>query len=383
MNLCIVAHFAFGAVSGGAAGHVGGVERQTSMMAKWLAAKGHNVSLLTWDEGQPAEYFIDGVRIIKMCKQSAGVPGIRFIYPRWTSLNRALAQADADIYYQNCGEYVTGQVALWCQRRKRLFMYSTANDTDCDPTMPTLRTLREKILYKYGLKHADTIISQTKKQQQMLQNGFNLDSKVLPMPCPGPEGIKFQQPLFPQNKTLHVGWAARISKEKRLELLIQLAQALPDVMFEVGGAATSKVGEEYAQPILAAAASLPNVTLHGRIAREDMPSYYSKLHLFCCTSAYEGFPNTFLEAWSHGLPIISTFDPDNLISELGLGKAATDVTSIVDGIRHFINNPEAWKMASVRVREYYLHNHTVDRVMERFEQVFMETLQRRRVKAGI
>jgi len=383
MKLCLVAHFAFGALTGGAIGHVGGVERQISLMAKWFAAKGHRVSVLTWDEGQPADYIIDGVRVFKMCSRSAGVPGVRFFYPRWTSLNRALAQSDAEIYYQNCGEYVTGQVAFWCQRKKRLFAYSTASDTDCEVALPAMRKIREKLFYRYGLYHADAIITQTKKQQQMLRNGFRLESTVLPMPCPGPDVIQFQQPVFPQNKTLHVGWAARISKEKRLELLIQVAQALPDVMFEVGGAATSKVGEDYAQPILAAAASLPNVTLHGRIAREDMPSYYNKLHLFCCTSAYEGFPNTFLEAWSHGLPIVSTFDPDDLIAELELGKAAADVTSLVDGIRHFIKNPEAWKMTSIRVREYYLHNHTVDGVMERFERVFMEALQRRRVKAGI
>ena len=375
MNLCIVAHFAHGALTGGASGHVGGVERQISLMAKWLATRGHNVSLLTWDEGQPADCVIHGVRVIKMCRQSGGVPGIRFFYPRWTSLNRALAQADAEIYYQNCGEYVTGQVALWCRRKKRLFAYSSASDTDCDSALPAMGTLREKILYRYGLRHADVIIAQTKKQQQMLYNGFGLRSVILPMPCPGPDIENFRQPLFPKEQPLHIGWAGRLSMEKRLELLLQIALALPEVIFEVGGAATDEANNLYASPILAAAAALPNVILHGRIAREDMPAFYSKLHLFCCTSAYEGFPNTFLEAWSHGLPIISTFDPDNLIAELELGKAATDVASLIDGIHYFIENPKALEMASKRAREYYLQNHTVDEAMTRFEQVFLNTLK--------
>jgi glycosyltransferase involved in cell wall biosynthesis len=379
MNLCIVAHFAYGAFTGGAAGHVGGVERQTSLMAKWFAARGHQVSLITWDEGQPQDYFMEGVRIIKMCRQSAGVPGIRFFHPRWTSLNKALTKANAEIYYQNCGEYITGQVALWCLRKKRLFVYSTANDTDCDPALPEMRTVREKILYKYGLNHASEIIVQTRKQQQMLNKGFNLESTVLPMPCPEPNNIKYREPIFPAIlKPFRVGWAARISKEKRLELLVEVARALPEVIFEVGGEATGKVGNDYAQPILPAVASLPNIILHGRINREEMPGFYSRIHLFCCTSAYEGFPNTFLEAWSHGLPIVSTFDPDGLIAEHELGKAATDVASLVDSIRYYMEKPEKWEASSTRPRNYFLQNHTVDEVMARFEQVFMNTLNRQK-----
>jgi glycosyltransferase involved in cell wall biosynthesis len=376
MNLCIVAHFAYGAFSGGAIGHVGGVERQTSLMAKWFAARGHQVSLLTWDEGQPANCIIDGVRVIKMCRQTAGVPGIRFFHPRWSSLNQALAKADADIYYQNCGEYITGQVAWWCRKKHRLFTYSTANDTDCDPALPAMRTVRERILYKYGLLHADGIIAQTKKQQQMLSKGFHLSSTVLPMPCPGPDETKYQQPVYPDKTPLRIGWAARFSQEKRLELLVEVARTLPEVIFEVGGATTGKASDEYATPILAAAALLPNIILHGRIARKDMPAFYNKLHLFCCTSAYEGFPNTFIEAWSHGLPIVSTFDPDNLITEHGLGKAATDAASLVKGIRFFMENPKEWEAASLRARKYFLHNHMVDEVMARFEQVFMEVLKK-------
>lgn len=375
MNLCIVSHYGYGALTGGANGHVGGVERQTSLMAKWFAARGHRVSFLTWDEGQPADCIVDGVRVIKMCRRSKGVRGVRFFYPRWTSLNKALEKADAEIYYQNCGEYVTGQVALWCRRNKRLFAYSTANDTDCTPELPAMHTIREKILYKYGLRHADEIITQTKKQQQMLINGFNLSSTVLPMPCPGPDTIH-EQPIFTKSNPLRIGWAARISKEKRLELLVDVARKLPEVVFEIGGATTGEADDDYASPILATAAALPNVVLHGRIAREDMPNFYRKINLFCCTSAYEGFPNTFLEAWSHGLPIISTFDPDYLLSEHEIGKVAIDVDSLVEGVRYFIKNPEELKLASMRARLYYQQNHRVDEVMARFLQLFEEALKK-------
>ncbi len=36
LDLCFVSHFAYDAMTGGSTGHIGGVERQTSLMARWL-----------------------------------------------------------------------------------------------------------------------------------------------------------------------------------------------------------------------------------------------------------------------------------------------------------------------------------------------------------
>ena len=134
-SICLVAHFAYGVLSGGRTGHVGGVERQTTLLARWLTTRGYRVSMITWDEGQPDDQLIDGIRVIKVCRSDAGLPVLRFVYPRWTSLVRALRKADADVYYQNCGEYVTGQVATWCRRHGRRFVYSIASDPDCDAAL--------------------------------------------------------------------------------------------------------------------------------------------------------------------------------------------------------------------------------------------------------
>src|SRR5262245_5737824 len=164
-HICFVAHTSYGAMAGGTHGDIGGIQRQQSMMARWLAARGWRVDMLTWDEGQPSQIVHDGVRVLKICRRDAGLPGLRFVHPRWTNLCRAMRLADADLYYHNSAEYVTGQVALWCRRNGRRFVYSAASDPACDARLPTLRALRERILYRYGLRHADGLIVQTRKQQ--------------------------------------------------------------------------------------------------------------------------------------------------------------------------------------------------------------------------
>ena len=85
MKICFVAHFARRAISGASDGHIGGVERQTNLMAKWLTARGHTVSVIVWGEdGEAAESDVDGIRIISLCRRSDGVPGLRFLVPRWS-----------------------------------------------------------------------------------------------------------------------------------------------------------------------------------------------------------------------------------------------------------------------------------------------------------
>src|SRR5688500_10726942 len=126
-------------MKGGHSGHIGGVERQTSMLARWLAARGYDVTLVSWDEGQTDGEIVDGVRLLKTCARNAGVKHWRMLHPRATSLFKALRKANADIYYHNCAEVYTGLVALFCRRNNRKFVYSTAHDNGCDPKLPTLQ----------------------------------------------------------------------------------------------------------------------------------------------------------------------------------------------------------------------------------------------------
>ena len=368
-RICLVAHLAYGAMAGGKSGHIGGVEWQTSLMARWFASRGYRVSLLTWDEGQEDGAETDGVQVFKMCRKDAGIRGARFFWPKWTSLVAAMKRADADVYYQNCGECVTGQVALWCRRHGRKYVYSAASDPDCDVRLPEMRKIRDRVLYRYGLLHADAIIVQTRRQQQMLCEGFGITSTRIPMPCPGPSEADYAKCELERNGSRRVIWIGRICEVKRPDRLLDLAEACPEVDFDLVGPAADT---EYARDVCRRATRIPNIMLHGAAPRDLVSEFYRRARIMCCTSDFEGFPNTFLEAWSYGLPIVSTVDPDDLIAERGLGKTGKDIPELVAGIRELLESPEKWSKASQSARAYYVDNHTLDRAMERFERVFCE-----------
>lgn len=345
---------------------MGGVERQTSLLAQWLAAHGHKVSFLTWNEGGPDEEVIDGVWVIKICRKDAGLPGLRFLYPKWSGLVKAIRKANADVYYQNCGGCVTGQMAIWCQQHGKPFVFSLASDADCNPDLRELRTWRERILYKHGLHHASRRVAQTEAQRTNLAEHFGVESEVIRMPAPGPSDGAYSPPEAGNGRIL---WVGRFCRVKRPDLLLDIAEACPDLDFDVAGPVYD---DEYSRSVAKRATMIPNVRMLGSVPRNEIPGLYCSASLLCCTSDYEGFPNTFLEAWSYGLPIVSTVDPDGLIESRKLGRVGRNPASLISGIRELLADPAYYDETTTRAREYYLRHHTMEAVMPRFEQMFVD-----------
>lgn len=372
MKICFVAHFAYGALTGDGQGHIGGVERQTALMARWLADRGHAVSVATWTEGAASDEVINGIRIIKICPADAGLPGLRFVHPRWTALNAALARADADLYYQNCAESATGQVALWAKRHGRRFVYSVASDPECDYTLPMLHSFRERWLYRRGLALADAIIAQTRHQQALLKSGFGLTSTVLPMPSEvtseeSIDTLETARPALPG-----VLWIGRLMPVKNVALFVDIAERLPRVTFNLVGGIDQDAA--YAETMLARARTLTNMRVHGKLDRAQVLEQIRSSHILCCTSHHEGFPNTFLEAWAHGVPVVSTVDPDGLLQNRALGRHGSDADCLAAHLQSLVTDSRVRLQMSERAWDYYYANHYITGSMPKFEALFQAVL---------
>jgi glycosyltransferase involved in cell wall biosynthesis len=281
-----------------------------------------------------------------------------------------MKRANADIYYYNCGDLGLGQVTHWASHQGKKTVYSVASEPDCDPKLPTLKPWRERILYRYGLRHVEQVVVQTVRQQAMLQAGFGITAEIIPMPCAGFGDTKPEEPYDGPSRVL---WVGRFSHEKRLEWLLDTAEALPKYVFDIAGAANART--EYAKALQKRAESIPNVVLHGRLLHHELGTLYRQARLLCCTSVFEGFPNTFLEAWSVGLPIVSTFDPDQIITRRNLGKTACSVNEICEGITTLMENSSSWQEASSTAQTYFNTHHTLDAVMPRFVELFQRIRQ--------
>ena len=156
---------------------------------------------------------------------------------------------------------------------------------------------------------------------------------------------------------------------KRPDRLLELAAAGPDLGIDLIGPFSS---DAYSQEVKRRAEQVPNVMVHGAVPRNRMDEFYRRGAVLCCTSEYEGFPNTFLEAWSHGLPVVSTFDPDGVIAARKLGTVVRSVSEMQAALKALLGSAERYEEASRNARRYYVENHAVDTVLPKFARVFQE-----------
>ncbi len=98
---------------------------------------------------------------------------------------------------------------------------------------------------------------------------------------------------------------------------------------------------------------------------------FDTAHAFINTSFVEGFPNTFLQAWSRGLPVFSFVDPDDLISDYGLGSKVSSIEEMADVIRKKINEKETFLQQSQKIKLFFEEKFSVKKKIEAFESILL------------
>lgn len=344
--------------------YLGGIETQLATLAKGLVAQGCEVTVITYDHGQSDDLDVDGVRVFKCHRPDAGIRVLRTLHPRTTGQWQAMRRADAHIWLQMGAGIETGQVALICKSIKRPFVYCIASDGD---TGEFFNSGLEGKTYRWGLQRATRIIAQTQKQQLALKASSGLDSTIIPMAVVPPYGN------HESNQHPHVLWVGRIMPTKRLEWLIEAAKLTPEVIFDVVG--TPNGNSEYANQLMDEARLQSNLVVHGRAPASTLAKLYGGASLLACTSELEGFPTTFLEAWSHGLPVVTTFDPDGVVATHGLGEVAENLNEFVEKLTGLLTHPNKREVRSRAATNYYKSNHSVDQVSRRFIQMLKNTAE--------
>jgi glycosyltransferase involved in cell wall biosynthesis len=351
--------------------YLGGIETQLTILAKGLVAQGCRVSLITYDHGQPDAEIFDGVTVFKSYHREAGVRIIRSLYPRSIKLWKAMHRADADVYLQMGAGAETGLVALGCRLsvpRKR-FVFCLASNANFGKHLRAGMFGWEGKLYQFGLRRADLVISQTNDQRDGLRRAVGRESHVVPMAVRQPKVSEAPAQRPEENRVL---WIGRITPDKRLEWLLDAADKCPDSCFDVVGAPNT--ASEYAERILQASTQHKNVTIHGRLSAAELEQIYENTRLLCCTSQVEGFPTSFLEAWSRGIPVVTTFDPDGIVARHRLGGIAKNPAELAGQLRNIIEDKTKYAALSQAAKRYYLDNHTVEKVSRQFRNEF-ENLQ--------
>jgi glycosyltransferase involved in cell wall biosynthesis len=365
MKICFVAQNIYPPLSGKKhIKQIGGAELQQIFIGKGLKSKGYDISYLTMDWGQPEGQIIEGLKIHKSFKPDEGLFGIRFFYPRLYKTWKALQRADADIYYLRCASYLVGILALFCRIHKKKLVFAGAHDTDFIPNLLRLPTKRDKLLHQYGLRRADAIITQSVGQKKLLWKYFRRKCRIVPnfFPC----RIKH----IIQSKRNLILWVSKIRSWKRPERFIRLATSYPEETFVMIGGEPFRNKSFFAK-IQNEAKKIKNIQFLGFQPLEVTEDYFDRCKVFVNTSVYEGFPNTFLQAWRRGIPVISYVDPDNVIDRNKLGIVVNSENELHHALETVLSKPQ-WDQNLIF--NYFQKNHSFE-VIEQYMSLFDDILR--------
>lgn len=156
-------------------------------------------------------------------------------------------------------------------------------------------------LYKYGVSGANCVFFQNEENRDffLIHKMLKANTKTIILPGSGVELSTHPYLEYPQNGPVHFLFAARIMKEKGIDLFLAAARkyASENIIFDICGSCDD---EKYLK-ILEAEKS---VRYHGE--QENMVPFYNECSCFLYPSYYpEGMSNVLLEAAACGRPVIA------------------------------------------------------------------------------
>jgi glycosyltransferase involved in cell wall biosynthesis len=141
---------------------------------------------------------------------------------------------------------------------------------------------------------------------------------------------------------------------------------LPTINFKLAGKEDSGIDKQ-SKEALEKLKKLENVELVGFIKRDMIEEFLSSAYCLLNTSHFEGFSNTFLEAWSIGTPVITSenVNPDNLITDNDLGLVGKNYSDIPIILNKYINQKE-YDSLGINCFEYVKEKHNPRYLAEEF-----------------
>jgi glycosyltransferase involved in cell wall biosynthesis len=314
------------------------------------------------------------VELLRTYSLQAGVPGVRLLYPRlWTAL-RTLRSAGADVYLANGAGIAAGWAYDAARLARAKFAFLASSDYDALTSLPFLRNRREKWWYLRALYGADVRVAQTEAQRTLFRDSFGVESEVVANPVDTPVDIT------DVSKNSVVLWLSTYKPHKRPEMFTEVARRLPGTEFlMVGGVPQFGEAQESWRVAKQAAAELPNLTIRGFVEHGRIGNLLDQAALFVHTSPAEGFPMTLLEAWSHGVPCVTTVDPGGAVRRFGLGEYVENVHGLVAAVARLMADPDRRRALGLRAREYVERHHGPTKTYEPLAALLDDLIRNGRV----
>lgn len=342
---------------------MGGAELQMYLLGREMSGRGWDVSCLVGDYGQQMPPRTDGMRV-ELVNGAGRQQGLFGTPGRLHRFWRSLARVDADFYVTRGLTAQTGVVAAFARSCGKHSLFWFGKNLDAIYAVPTQSELPlpERIPAWYGMRHACAVVCQTERQLDLLARHVGRSGVLIRNVTPWHDMEPADRAGGP------VLWVGSIQPKKRPLMFLNVASRLPEVEFVMAGGRMKGCDALY-EAVVARTGELPNVRYLGFVPHTEILQHFRSAAMLMSTSEgeQEGFPNVFLQAWSLGLPVAATCDPDGIIKTRGLGCACSSESDLVQAIDSLRDGTRLGDSIAGRARAYVQEYHSARHVGNQLE----------------
>ncbi|MFC2088716.1 glycosyltransferase family 4 protein [Calditrichota bacterium] len=321
-----------------------------------------NIGILSWEGSQN---YLRGINtdfeLIESYKLNKGLPLLKHFYYRLPQLYKSLQSYRPDFVIQECAGIITGLLAICSKLLKIPFVYRIGNDMEVDKRIKKRLSPLERILFYIGIYYASYINCQNTYQYAVIKKRYP-EKHVFISYNP----YKIRQIGNLSETREYIAWIGIFQKQKNLTALYDIVSHTPNIMYKIAGKPAESI-DDNTKLAISNLKQCKNVEFVGFVPRDDILLFLSKAYALLNTSYYEGFSNTFLEAWISGTPVITTknVNPDNIIEVNKLGYVANDYQNIIEFLKGRKFNDNYSTMCNNCI-EYVTENHDPQKLANLF-----------------
>lgn len=271
---------------------------------------------------------------------------IRRVYNKylWSDsirIYRIINQIKPDLIYKRGVNYIAAVGVIYAKLNNIKIFLHIASEEDLKKfcfkfRVSILFEYLHKYISKFCIIKSSHIICQARYQSKLLSKNFNRQCDVIlanmhPLPT---NCIKKFRPI-------KIVWIANFKRLKQPQLFIKLAEEFQynsDVKFIMIGKSGNTKWDKI---LLNRISCVRNIEYLGKLPIDEVNRILSISHIFVNTSEYEGFPNTYIQAWMRKVPVVALkVDPDGYIKKYKIGFLSNSFEQMIIDVNSLIENDE-------------------------------------------
>ncbi len=325
----------------------GGAEVQLYLIAKKFSEHTNvEVNIIVVDYGQELLEKFDKIKCWKSFKLKDNI--LKKIYIFF----KVFKKIDSDVYLQRTLTIFTCFLIFYCKLKNKKFIYMVAHDNEVNGKHKLYKNkVIKKIILNSLKKLNGDIIVQSEYQKNKLKEN-NIKSIIIKS--------SYEIKTIFNNDKNYLLWVGRSKSWKKPQLFIELAKDLPHLNFIIICQEQDKVLQTEIKEV---SKDIKNLEFIDFVSFDDIDKYFSKAKVLVNTSDFEGFPNTFLQAFNNKVPVISlNVNPDNVIDKYSLGFSLNgNINNLKNKAELLFRDEKLYQGISENCYTYMKKNHDINK----------------------